>query len=600
VLNINLHVERLGAYQPFDAVSSQLYAEYVKTEKSDHLQTQALRFVQGRLDEPEIQLVVLTGDAGHGKTHLCGQLLSGLDESITDPSEYLKGYGSGKQRVLVLPDGRDLFIIKDLSEHDDETGARLLEASLSSSDRITLVCANEGKLRKVLGRAAESARPLREALNGVLESGQTSQEGGNVHVVDLNHQSIAAKDGDSLAKQALSNWAVDRRKWTTCESCDARDSCPIYENHRLLSADDSFGRSRRAGVETLLRLIEETGHVVTIRELLVFIAYGITGGLRCKDVHEQVRIQKSNWQGEYLFHQVMFATQLTSAELNQFRVFRAASMLDPANRAIRPVDDALAMGSSEDSDHRYQPAELDADETPKNARQIQDVAKRHRNAYAFLRRQDYFECNNSADTVQVSFTERLGLRFYDDFEKVLEADVPKTELVPTRDKLLSGIEAIQGVRRHRTAGQFFVVDPAFSSHRGAAAVISQIMASGKIELISQSRWWELKSERGPNLHQAIDWLDRRVFVLLDDGEAPGEQRKPIALELDCRQFEFVCRSAEGLTNRAFYQADIRRVMAKLADMAQPPSASGTIAVLFAGRPINLVIDTGDVIQVTET
>ena len=594
----NPHVTRLGAYQPFNGQSAKLYAEYNKTEKSDHLQTQALRFVQNQLTATQVQLVVLTGDAGHGKTHLCGQLISGLDETITDPTKHLQAYGSGKQRTLVLPDGRDLFVVKDLSELDDETGVELLEASLSSPDRFTLVCANEGKLRKVLGKSSELTQPIRDALNGVLELGQTSQEAGNVHVVDLNHQSVAAKGGSSLARQALNNWAVDGRKWTSCESCSSRDRCPIYENHRLLAADDSAGKSRREAVETLIRVIEETGHVVTIRDLLLFIAHAITGGLHCTEVHDRSG-QKSNWQGEYLFHQLIFGTQRTTAELNQYRVFGAASMLDPAKRAIRPVDDALAMGSAEDLGHRFQPEELDADETPKSAKQIQDVAKRHRKTYAFLRRQDYFECKRSSSGVDVSFTERLGLRFYDDFEKVLEEEIPKAELVPTRDKILSGIEAIQGVRRHQRAAQFFVVDPAFSSHRGAASVISQVMQSGKIELLSQSEWWALSSNRGPNLHEAVDWLDRCVFVLLDGGAEEGDRRRPVALELDCRQFEFICRSAEGLTNRAFYQADIRRVMARLADIPEPASGDGSIKVLYAGRPRTLVIDTGNVIQVAE-
>ena len=256
-------------------------------------------------------------------------------------------------------------------------------------------------------------------------------------------------------------------------------------------------------------------------------------------------------------------------------------MLDPAKRAIRPVDDALAMGSAEDLGHRFQPEELDADETPKSAKQIQDVGSgTERPMHSFDARTTSSANVRRPEDVSI---ERLGLRFYDDFEKVLEEEIPKAELVPTRDKILSGIEAIQGVRRHQRAAQFFVVDPAFSSHRGAASVISQVMQSGKIELLSQSEWWALSSNRGPNLHEAVDWLDRCVFVLLDGGAEEGDRRRPVALELDCRQFEFICRSAEGLTNRAFYQADIRRVMARLADIPEPASGDGSIKVLYAGR-----------------
>ena len=36
---VNQHVERLAAYQPFDASFGQLYAEYVDTKQSDQLDT---------------------------------------------------------------------------------------------------------------------------------------------------------------------------------------------------------------------------------------------------------------------------------------------------------------------------------------------------------------------------------------------------------------------------------------------------------------------------------------------------------------------------------------------------------------------------------
>ena len=82
---LNQHVERLAAYQPFDASFGQLYAEYVDTRQSDQLETRAFDFVSEIIHDPNVRVVVLTGDAGHGKTHLCGRLITSNDQSISDP-----------------------------------------------------------------------------------------------------------------------------------------------------------------------------------------------------------------------------------------------------------------------------------------------------------------------------------------------------------------------------------------------------------------------------------------------------------------------------------------------------------------------------------
>ena len=125
-----------------------------------------------------------------------------------------------------LPDGRDLHIVKDLSELDSDGAITALEESLTRENRVTVVCANEGRLRAVLGATpSPELRPVRQALDGVLLEGRTS-ETGSIHVIDMNHQSVAAPGGRSLVRQALKAWASDRRKWTSCDQCDAKSECP--------------------------------------------------------------------------------------------------------------------------------------------------------------------------------------------------------------------------------------------------------------------------------------------------------------------------------------------------------------------------------------
>jgi hypothetical protein len=107
-------------------------------------------------------------------------------------------------------------------------------------------------------------------------------------------------------------------------------------------------------------------------------------------------------------------------------------------------------------------------------------------------------------------------------------------------------------------------------------------------------WWA-RQAYVPDLDKAVDWTDRRVFVAMPDSQ--GNLRE---IELDCRQFEMVCRAAKGLMSRAFFQADIRRIASQLGVMAANAARSEEITVLLRGRPTRLVIDVGDVILATGT
>jgi hypothetical protein len=89
-----------------------------------------------------------------------------------------------------------------------------------------------------------------------------------------------------------------------------------------------------------------------------------------------------------------------------------------------------------------------------------------------------------------------------------------------------------------------------------------------------------------------------VHVLLRPASPESD---PLVVELDARQFEFVMRAAEGLVSREFFQAEIRRIMAELALIAQAEALdpSDEITVLIGDGRRKLVIDVGDVVRSTE-
>ena len=82
----------------------------IKTKTSETL----LHLVQ----DSNVQTIILTGDAGHGKHTLCGVLLASLTkETLLQAAQQLKEGDQGITEIKdVLPDGRGIRFVKDLSD----------------------------------------------------------------------------------------------------------------------------------------------------------------------------------------------------------------------------------------------------------------------------------------------------------------------------------------------------------------------------------------------------------------------------------------------------------------------------------------------------
>src|SRR5690606_14651437 len=124
-------VERLYHYQPFDAAGGSLYEEHLPTGvQRPEFQAKALDYLDELCRRPQVQLVVLTGNAGHGKTHLCRRL---LERHGVEPEEAMRKLGSdllGTDSHGGMADARRLRVIKDLSEIPEAVDAPGILANL--------------------------------------------------------------------------------------------------------------------------------------------------------------------------------------------------------------------------------------------------------------------------------------------------------------------------------------------------------------------------------------------------------------------------------------------------------------------------------------
>ena len=495
-------------------------------------------------------MVVLTGDAGHGKTHLCGQLLSDLLEQPVDPAlaAKLAADGTGDVDLALLESVRALRIIKDLSEFSPDAGAERLGSALRTEDCVTVVCANEGRLRS----AAERARldGVLSALDGSIQSGQSRSSDGAITILNLNHQSVAATSpaDDNIFRQLVSAWVSEPNPWSACDGCSSREHCPILANRMVLAENHDDGPL--GGIELLLRTAERTGHVITIRELLIFVAHVITGGLRCGDVHARTDLRtEDDWQWEYLFHEAAFGDRIPHSVRRELDVFAGISKLDPARRALRAVDSRLDPKLGPTFDPPFRP---DLGSAPTTVAAKRRESEQQVRMWRFLRRHDFFSPPNRRSEPSVpSPSDRLGLQYLVEFDEVVAGEA-STEV---RNSLLRGLEAVQGV--HRSGVHSFVlVDPALSGSSGDAVIVSDTVSLNQVRLMSEREASRARSVSGPapDVHERVDWIDRRIVISFGGPEAPAER----SMALSLHEFEYVLRTARGLRSTAFFAPEVRR------------------------------------------
>lgn len=584
-LETNGHVKRLRRFQPFHADAGELIYEMSEHRDRDFetiAKTSLLRLVE----DDSVSLIILTGDAGHGKTTLCASLLGELGMPPAEVATAIAERGAGVEPIATTGGGRQLYVMKDLSDLDVSAGSVRLLAMLNIPEgSVAVVCANEGRLRAAVA-VDDSNRlgVLTETLLTGIQQGTTGGVDGTVRILNLNYQSVAPSEHRGLVEEALHTWSADRRSWQICRRCDARAICPILANHEQLS-DEADGSTRRSAIKRLFATAERAGAVITTRQALAAVAYAITGGLQCADVHKRWGRsgEDRTWQSPYLYHQALFGDMLTADQRRHVPSLLFLRRLDPGSVALRAVDDEL--GPAEADTAGFEPPRPALDEgTPRSRRDAQRESDTVRRLMRFLRRRDFFDAATSDD-----HWVRMGLRFGKDFEAAAEASSQAPVATAVRDRLLRGLEAVQGMHRPGEPPDFLVLDPAFTTARSRAALVAHRLNNRQVVIEGQEQRWRAISP-APELPDALDWLDRSVVVNF------SQATPPVTIELDLRRFELLLRWAGGLSSRHEHEAIIRHLSSSLAQLVPALSDSDDITVLVGGERRTLSIDIGNRIR----
>ncbi|MBT6182489.1 hypothetical protein HOI04_01250 [archaeon] len=601
-------VKRLHSYLPFDAEHSKIYEEFI--DQGDNpvlIETKALQYLTKILDKKPT-LVILTGDAGHGKTHICRKIIEDyLGYDAKTAGIYLNEKCDGQYLEKKDDQKTKIQIYKDFSENSEDITLDNLVSALGDKESTSLICVNEGKLRAIISADNENRLDLfKKQFFSSFDNGLVTVDV-DAYIINLNYQSVASSENNFILK-IFSHW-LDMRSWRSCTSCASKDFCPIYRNKEVLS--DESNTQNKKGIADLFALIERLGVVVTIREALMSISYLLTGGLTCKDVHKKKK--KKAWQHEYIFYNLLFQPpgNLGNDKVDRIPVLKEFRYLDPGKISLKEVDDKLINkdGTAEKSNIELffekrigkEKISINAgmsgiDEiigNPKNKDQRSAEEKFVKEVIRNLRRQDYFNLDNPEEKAK-----HIGFNYYGDFLWLLSLKEDARKRIEIKNKLVSGLHTIQGIRASADSS-LNVVDAAFGRSTNHAAIISQTIPSNKIKLYSQSQVWKREDESNNRdlLSQATDWIDREVILYIELDEM--NEKKFFQLPLNLSLFDCIMRASGGYLPPIFYNNDIRRVFYFLGTLGRKikHDENSSINVIVGGKNRTITLDEGDVIQV---
>lgn len=501
----------------------------------------------------DVDMVFLTGDAGDGKTALCGQLITALGgTAVLEPITTCKGW----------------TIVKDASEVGEDVLEKLIDQHLGSEkkdDRL-VVAINEGRLRRVMRH-----RPTiwKEVVAPAIDASLSAQGAAlldeamkkhRVLVINFRHRFHVRP----LLTPLLQTW-TRLEYWEggkECSRCPSQATCPILENVKSLRKPTT-----QTSLGDLLTALHFSGQRLPFRRLQALLALATTGGLRCTDA------QGDKLAGEgpalerlrYRYYEAAFRKESSGPVLVQPELLgQALTPHDPGRIADRPFDEdvttKLLSVAVTQGDTKLGNAEL-----PGNEQQAMK-ALRHRlttgsdnisSQVALLTRSLRRWSALEAQRVPANVFWHRALRFLEEYALgTTNGDQLREQVVSALNRLhrLNGYKADR-ITRHQ-------VDP--GGFRDAPRLALEIDLGVE---------FQTKLRKGPVLPSSMvgRWMETCPSDIYLDAWPHGKQSAQVAsLQLDTRLVEALLAVSAGYRyfgTLGSYRRDLARFFSQLAGLA---------------------------------
>ncbi|OZI12086.1 hypothetical protein CEW92_08485 [Bacillaceae bacterium SAS-127] len=324
-MTINPFVQFMEQYDVTTADNSKIFDEHTSNVEYS---------IQTNINDSIINIfksqpksVVITGNAGDGKTRICRNVYEALTGKLFEAWDPV---GIEKCHYQDY----EVRIIKDLSELRDEViNQELLNLQhvIENNERVYyLIAANEGKLTYALSQNTQLAT-LKTMITQQFLIGHTADMS-RLQVFNLLHTSSSV-----IARNILEEWNKEEH-WGVCTGCIKNHQCIIYHNHNKLK-----DKPVNVRVNRLYRSLDTIQSHMTMRELLIHMAYMHLGGLNCEDIHK-ADAPALKEQSKRVYYENFFGHTLPNDEFADIAGIQDLKSFDPGFISDTLIDDFIFSG----------------------------------------------------------------------------------------------------------------------------------------------------------------------------------------------------------------------------------------------------------------
>lgn len=281
--------------------------------------------------------IIITGNAGDGKTRICRNV---YDQLVDEPFE---GWPESGIEEITYKDYK-IRIIKDLSELRDEvivSELKKMQETLHDAHHklYFLIAANEGKLTHTLIKYPELKDLKNHVVPQFMSPNKEIKETEQVKVYNLLYASSSV-----YAEKIIEEWNKEVN-WDICGTCSSRNKCIIYDNHNALNNSVTPKRMMR-----MYKSLDMNGKHMTMRELLIHLAYTQTGGMTCRNIHEASNSDAINELAKKSYYENFFGNNLRPEIFEEINGIQEFKSLDPGYISDSLIDDYILNGDLSNQD----------------------------------------------------------------------------------------------------------------------------------------------------------------------------------------------------------------------------------------------------------
>lgn len=321
---INEFVDFVRQYDVTSADYTKIFDEYTTKVEYEVESSINNNIVEMILENPHS--VIITGNAGDGKTRICRNVYKALTNK--DLIEWsLKGIEEVQFK------GNTFYIVKDLSELTDERINSILNSlnnTIHKKNEFYIIAANEGKLTFSL-YADEKLKELIKIIEPQFSRMDTQNEY-PLKVYNLLHCSSSI-----YADKIIASWN-EEKNWEICKKCSLKNRCIIHHNHLKLANDKIQKRVIR-----LYKTLDTLDVHMTMRELLIQLAYVHLGGLNCRDIHK-VNASGLIYHADKVYYQNLYGLNIELDVFNEIPGVNEIRKFDPGKFSNSVIDDFILNG----------------------------------------------------------------------------------------------------------------------------------------------------------------------------------------------------------------------------------------------------------------